>query len=144
MVFCGTYCAFVFHVKLFSPGHGSFLALSTRGTQEGCAYTAVQVWASAGLRGACSGRSKSLELLFFTGLRSATPSRPGPWDHGSRTKSAFGTAAAITPSLQLSSSLQYSVAGTVQQQSHVKIFPLRRYRTMLLCVRVWHVSCRPT
>ena len=31
-------------------------------------YTTVQLWAQAGLRGACSARSKSRELAFFHGI----------------------------------------------------------------------------
>ena len=36
------------------------------------------------------------------------------------------------------------VAATVQQQSHTKLSPLSRPRTVLLCERVCHVSCRRT
>ena len=57
--------ALFLHVgKLFSSGRrGAFLALSAAaGRARGPRALTAQVWAPAGLRGACSGRSKSHEL----------------------------------------------------------------------------------
>ena len=52
----------LFCTPLFSSGRGSFLALSAAGHAGGPRVLTAPVWAPAGLRGACSGRSKSREL----------------------------------------------------------------------------------
>ena len=44
------------------PAMGLFSRSWLRGAQEARAYTTVQVWVPAGLRGACSVRSKSRDL----------------------------------------------------------------------------------
>ena len=65
---------------LFSGARGSFSRSRLRGTQGTRLYTTTQVWVPAGLRGACSGRSKSRNLASDRGIafRPATvePTRP--------------------------------------------------------------------
>ena len=85
----------------------------------------VQVWAQTGLRGECSGRSKSRELHSLTGLLSATPSRLGPWKRETRkpiNAAIFRSAAAVSHRLSSSQALHIAAA-TVQQQWHIKALP---------------------
>ena len=49
-------------------GHGSFLALSAAGHAGGPRVLTAKVWPPDGLRGACSGRSKSRELASNYGI----------------------------------------------------------------------------
>ena len=73
--------ASVLHIfKLFSDGHGSFLALSVAGDVGGARDTTNRVRAPAELRGACSGRPTLRELpLFLKGWRSDRPNQAWPW-----------------------------------------------------------------
>ena len=62
------------HTKLFSCARGFFWRSRMRGTQRARRYTTARVWVSAGLRGACSRRSKSRYLasnnrIAFRGAR---------------------------------------------------------------------------
>ena len=50
------------------PAAGIFSRSRLRGTQEARLYTTVQVWVQIGLRGACSGRSKSRNLASTQGI----------------------------------------------------------------------------
>ena len=84
----GAHCMYVLHffaheqAYLFRPPVFS-RALGCFGTNGGRVYSTVQVWAPAGLRGACSGRSKLRELALFHGIAfrdASTPSRRGPWE----------------------------------------------------------------
>ena len=50
------------------PAAGLFSCSRLRGTQGTRLYTTVQVWVPAGLRGACSGRSKSRNLASDHGV----------------------------------------------------------------------------
>ena len=64
--FCGT--------QNFSlPAAGLFSRSRLRGTQGVRPYTTAQVWVPTGLRGACSGRSKSRNLASNAGLLSDQP-----------------------------------------------------------------------
>ena len=59
-------------IRNFSvPAAGLFSRSRLRGTQGGRLYTTAQVWIQAGLRGACSGRSKSRNLGSNHGVASA-------------------------------------------------------------------------
>ena len=51
--------------KLFSSGRGSFRALSAaeHGGGKGCTRPCCQVWITAGLHGACTGRAKERTYL---------------------------------------------------------------------------------
>ena len=57
----------------FFSGRGSFLALSAAGHAGGPRVITAQVWAPAGLRGACSGLSKSRELASNHGIAFRRP-----------------------------------------------------------------------
>ena len=59
-------CFFLDSCTLFSGARGSFLALSAAGTQGGRLYTTAQAWVPGGLRGACSGRSKSRIMVLLS------------------------------------------------------------------------------
>ena len=60
---CTIGCVCVFYIStLFSGARGSFLRSRLRGTQGTRLYTTALVWVPGGLRGACSGRSKSRNL----------------------------------------------------------------------------------
>ena len=48
--------------QFYHPAAGLFSRSRLRSTQGTRLYTMVQVWVPAGLRGACSGRSKSRSL----------------------------------------------------------------------------------
>ena len=61
------YTTFLFPPRAFSR------ALWLRGTQGGRLYTTVQVFVPAGLRGACSGRSKSRDLASNHGIAFRRP-----------------------------------------------------------------------
>ena len=80
--------------KLFIPAAGRFSRSRLRGTQGGRLYTTVQVWIQAGLRGACSGRSKSRNLAskqrdrFPMRLRQSGSWKPPKFLHGERRKDA--------------------------------------------------------
>ena len=63
----------------FSSGRGCFLALSAAGIRGGHRTTTAQVWAPAGLRGACSGHSKPRDLASNRGIACRRDkSQPGP------------------------------------------------------------------
>ena len=69
---------FFLHIgPLFSSGRGFFLALSAAGQAGDPRVLTAQVWAPAGLRRACSGRSKSLDLArnHWIAFRLAEPCR---------------------------------------------------------------------
>ena len=60
---------FVFGIQNFSvPAAGLFSRSRLRGTQGTRLYTTMQVWVPAGLRGACSGSSKSRNLANSHGI----------------------------------------------------------------------------
>ena len=59
---------FFLEYKLFSSGRGSFSRSRQRGSQRARLYTTVQVWAPAGPRGACFGRSNSRNLASNHGV----------------------------------------------------------------------------
>ena len=113
---CGTYntCMYALFCALanFSlPTAGLFSRSRLRGTQGGRVHTAMQAWAPAGLRGACSGHSKSRELALFHGIafRDAEPPRTMETPKF-QLDSLCGRC--ITPPLQLSSSLLCGGHGT--------------------------------
>ena len=55
-------CFFLSSTRFSLPAAGLFSRSRLRGTQGGRLYTTVKVWVTAGLRGACSGRSPSRNL----------------------------------------------------------------------------------
>ena len=96
----------------FSPAPvGLFSRSPLRGTQGARLYTTTQVWVPGALRGACSGHSKSRNLA----------SKHGVAFHGAINKVEQDIE---NPTCQLLCSTVvkafYSVAATVQQQSHGK------------------------
>ena len=102
------------------PDAGLFSRCRLRGTQGGRLYTTAQVWIQAGLRGACSGRSKSRNL----------GSNHGVAFRGARAERDNGK-----PTYQLFRSIAVKRAATQQQQS-LKAFLGRTATdtTMLACV----------
>ena len=93
----------------FSSGRGSFFALSAAGHARG---PRVQYGASLGPG------QVPWHVLFFTGLRSSTRSRPGPWK-----LHIFKLFVLLLLSHRPSSSQAfYFVAATVKQQSYTKFF----------------------
>ena len=59
---------FCTYARISPPVAGLLWRVLLRGTQEPGWYTAVHVWAPAGLRGACSRRLKSRNLALFHGI----------------------------------------------------------------------------
>ena len=130
--------------KFFTSSHGSLLVLSAAGHAGGlrvhCA--AVQIWVPAGLRGACSERSRSREQA--PARRVVTPSRAGPWKPHHCSDSVFWCYVSRRPP-SISQTLHFIAANAVQQQqqSHTKLFPVTATDGASVLVRVRHVSCRP-
>ena len=67
-------CFFIYICTLFSGAHGSFLALLAKGHAGGPPAHHSAVWVQGGLRGVCSGCSKSRNLasnheVVFRGAR---------------------------------------------------------------------------
>lgn len=69
---------FCVSASFYLPSACLFSRSPLRGTQEGRVYTAAQVWAPAGLRVACSGRSNALLLSHHPGSSQALTCRRCP------------------------------------------------------------------
>ena len=122
---CSMYqCVWTF--ARFSPTPvGVFSRSRLRGTQEARLYTTEQVWVPYGLRGVCSGRSKSRNLVrnyevAFRGARAEHNRKP-----------TYQLFCSTAPLLLKPSN---SVAATVQQQSHMKFV-----WTTTMCVWTLHL-----
>ena len=111
---------FVVHIyKLFSDGRGSFLALSAA---RHAGDPRVHYGASL-----APGRAP-LGVLWASKV-----ARAGSFSMG-----------CVPPPRAKQGHVNLNfVAATVQQQSYIKLFTSGRPRTVLLCLRVCHVSCRP-
>ena len=110
----------------FSPAPEVLFSRSRlRGTHGACLYTTVPVWVPVGLRGACSGRSKSRNLASNHGV--AFRGARAEHDNGKPTCQLFCATAVQA---------FYFVAATVQQQLHIKYVWTSTMRVGILHMRV--------
>ena len=123
-----------FYICTLSPVLvGLFSSSRQRGTQGARLYTTVQVWVPGGLRGACSGHSKSRNLARKDGV--AFGGASAEQDNGKPTCQLFCSTAVKA---------LYLVAATVQEQSHINFVWTTIMRVWTLHTRVCSVCAACT
>ena len=118
--------------SLSPPAASLFSRSWLRRTQGGRVYTTAQVRVPAGPRASCSTQAIS---TIYTGLRTATPSRPGPWKP--HNFSLLLCCCYSTQPLQASSSLLCGSHGTTAV-AHQALPILTATEGALVCV---YVTC---
>ena len=121
-------CVLVLHLLAFLRHPWVFSRALGCGARRGAAwYTTAQVWVPGGLRGACSGRSKSRNLASSRGVAF----------RGARAEQDNGKPIYIAVLLHCCKALYF--AATVQQQSHIKFVWTTTMRVWTLHMRVCSV-----
>ena len=121
-------CVLVLHLLAFLRHPWVFSRALGCGARRGAAwYTTAQVWVPGGLRGACSGRSKSRNLASSRGVAL----------RGARAEQDNGKPIYIAVLLHCCKALYF--AATVQQQSHIKFVWTTTMRVWTLHMRVCSV-----